>query len=283
MNAKKKELVSISVTKYKEYLLKMLLDFQEFCKVHNLRFSLSGGTLLGAVRHKGFIPWDDDIDLCMPRPDYDKLLSLKNELEDRYSYQVCGYYDADIFLSPFIKIINPAIWVEIAEENSKGNAWIDIMPVDGLPKDDESVAKVYKTIEQKRNRLCNCIVPSNSTFTGIKTQIKSVLLKLNIDKKIMKEINDIARAYEYDCSEYVGAVSWGLYGVGERMVKKNFESTSQLIFEGHNFAVMGCWDEYLSGLYGSYMVIPDSCDRKNHGVKAFEILSEMDSSGNKYR
>ena len=60
----------------KKIELNILLHFDSFCKEHNLRYYLSGGTLLGAVRHKGFIPWDDDIDVCMPRPDYEKMINI---------------------------------------------------------------------------------------------------------------------------------------------------------------------------------------------------------------
>lgn len=71
----------LSLDEVHRELLKILVRFDVFCKEHELRYSLSGGTLLGAVRHKGFIPWDDDIDLNVPRPDWDKLVSLRDELK----------------------------------------------------------------------------------------------------------------------------------------------------------------------------------------------------------
>ena len=84
-----------------EELLKLLARFDTFCKAHNLRYSLEAGTLIGAIRHKGFIPWDDDVDISMPRPDYERLISYQDDLGD-HMYLILSEDSA--FAYPFMKL-----------------------------------------------------------------------------------------------------------------------------------------------------------------------------------
>lgn len=270
MNLENKEKL-LTAYEYQSVLLAMLLDFKSFCEENDLKFSLSGGTLLGAVRHKGFIPWDDDIDLCMSRPDYKRLLDMKDAFATSYPYKLDGCFGLECDISPYIKIVNPSIWVKA--DGIQSFAWIDVMPVDGLPDSQSQISTIYKKIEKYRNLLCNCVVPSNGSFDVPKKYIKGIMRLLRIDYIAARKINKIALFNSYEESNLVGAVSWGLYGVGEQMTKVSFESRDELVFAGHTFEVMSCWDSYLSGLYGDYMKLPDKDKRVNHHICAYRLAN----------
>lgn len=110
--------------------LEILIAFDEFCKEHNLRYSLGAGTLLGAVRHKGFIPWDDDIDLFMLRSEYDSMLEIaKTESVIAGRYRIISPYDEDMPY-PFVKIIDIKTKVVEKGKNTDFGLWLDIFPVD---------------------------------------------------------------------------------------------------------------------------------------------------------
>jgi lipopolysaccharide cholinephosphotransferase len=248
--------------------LNILMELDEFCKENHLRYYLSGGTLLGAIRHKGFIPWDDDIDVCMPRPDYMYLLEnfkCSSTLEVRSN--LLNNWDA-----PFAKIIDYNTEVHSLYSLSEKNLWIDIFPVDGLPENVDKVAKIYKRCEfyRKLFMICNARMGKGKTYFHrvAKSLIKPVVV-LYGKGNIVKKIEKIAQSYPYKDCKYVGAITWGLYGVGERMLKSEFEKQTMVEFEGHHFPAFSCWDSYLRGLYGDYMKLPPIEKRQTHDMEVY--------------
>lgn len=126
------DLVGNDFKRYKEILLKSLKYFDNFCNKHNLLYYAAYGTALGAIRHHGFIPWDDDIDVFMPRKDYEKLLSLKEEIKKDHYYVFDpsdqGYY------KQFAKMVDmkTSLW-ELKEIPFMIGVFIDIFPLDFSP------------------------------------------------------------------------------------------------------------------------------------------------------
>ncbi len=116
--------------------LALMKDFDRICKKHGLRYYLLGGTLLGAVRHGGFIPWDDDVDLCMPRPDYMRFLDIAGEeLAGKPGIGLVSVYSDDTYRQGMAKITDSSVQVinRSANEERHEVAWIDIIPMDGFP------------------------------------------------------------------------------------------------------------------------------------------------------
>ena len=123
--------------------LKLLCAFRQICEQEGLRYSLGGGTLLGAVRHKGFIPWDDDIDVSMPRKDYDRFLSYCMSHET--PFDLYSYLNVPDYFNPFSTIADRDTVIE--DENILGGRQmgisIDVFPVDGLGNSEEEANKQY--------------------------------------------------------------------------------------------------------------------------------------------
>ena len=250
--------------------LNMLDLIVDFCEQHNLRYYLSGGTLLGAIRHKGFIPWDDDIDINMPRPDAEKLYRLaggrigKYELtrggEDPYS-PACMWY----------RLYCP----EIIIENFFGGAsdtpfyhplFVDIFPIDGFPESDlASRLYSWKLIfirkmlgvswhdrviaKNKKAFIAHVIAFLPSKIVGYK----------NWNKWFQREV----RRYDFDSCKYVGVTSTVQYLPREKVPKREYLEPVPVEFEGKLYAAPGNYDQYLSQLYHDYMKLPPAEKQKS--------------------
>ena len=136
----------LSADEIKQVELDILLAFKKACLENHLKFYLVGGTLLGAVRHKGFIPWDDDIDAGMPRPAYNKLIRLEREKKILPDHLKLICHENGTFQYPFIKIVDTRTTVDqkYLEGNVAEHLWIDVFPFDGMPEDDKELARLCK-------------------------------------------------------------------------------------------------------------------------------------------
>ncbi|MGO5130139.1 LicD family protein [Mitsuokella jalaludinii] len=263
----------ITSPEIKKRELEMLIYFQRFCKKNNLKFYLTGGTLLGAIRHKGFIPWDDDIDVCMPRNDYEKFLTIYQQDDCKYMLRTKKFNN---FIAPYSKIVdcNTIIKYRYYDDDMDSQLWIDILPIDGLPESIEEVKKIYRwcRIYRKLFALCAIRLGEGKTFFRkyIKYLIKPIV-NLYGQRKASYELEKIALKYSYDNSKFVGAVTWGLYGAAERMLKSEFEKEVLVEFEGNCFPTFSCWDSYLRNLYGDYMKLPPLKDRQTHDMEVYLI------------
>lgn len=251
--------------------LAILLYVQQFCQKNQIKFYLAGGTLLGAIRHKGFIPWDDDIDICMPRPDYERFVSTfsgENKNLIIISNRL-GNWGA-----PFAKVVDLSITVKSQFHEDETHLWIDVFPIDGLPKDRKNVANIYKKVSFLRRvyLLGNARLGEGKKmiYRRLKYILKPLVRAYGVNR-LSKMIEAIAMKFAYEDSEYVGAVTWGLYGVGERMLKAEFEKSVLVEFEGHQFPAMSCWDSYLTGIYGDYMQLPPIEKRKTHDMSVYVV------------
>lgn len=248
----------------------LLTAFDAFCKKHSLRYCLCGGTLLGAVRHGGFIPWDDDIDVVMARPDYDRLISLCTAQETPFGVDLAfACPENGRFMRPFARIYNMKTQVQrkYYDERSGAHVWMDILPIDGLPGDREALDKLFKR-RWHLNRL-NCAVmwkPFHSSrwkFVIKKFTYYPFACLMGL-KYWCRRLDALGRSFPYDQADTVGCLTGGRYGAGEAMPKAGFEGTAKVTFNGREFETMSCWKEYLTGIYGDYMQLPPEDKRKPH-------------------
>ena len=251
---------------------KLLSEFDALCQENSIPYWLNFGTLLGAVRHGGFIPWDDDIDVSMPRPDFDSLVALArsgglpiNRSLEPYS----GNWGHPVFL----KYINRNIAVDAHYENGEGFLWMDVTPVEGLPADEKELARIYKRAGRLQRILMFCKADSKEGKTRLKRAFKRLFVPVAnavgaFDRSLSK-LDDLGRGCVFGSTPWVGCTVWGLYGTGERYSYSGWEETVQLEFEGQKLNAISCWDAYLSGLYGDYMQLPPEDKRITHEIKAW--------------
>ncbi|MGI6665307.1 MAG: LicD family protein [Christensenellaceae bacterium] len=263
----------------KQVELGILKSFHAFCEKNSLRYYLCGGTLIGAIRHKGFIPWDDDIDLMMPRPDFMKLYELvkEDDMLDEFYKVDCSYSNPNA-LTACIRIYD--IRTELTFDNFRMpytlGCWVDVFPLDGLP-DSES----KRNMHFKSMRLLKDIYYLSITKFGGKRRSKLVSIlqygllpilpftRIPSNAQYTKWLDNVCRKYDYDKCNYVGVLE-GRAVEKEAMLKEKMEPAVSVEFEGSHFWAMANYDEYLQNLYGDYMQLPPKEERvSRHEIRTF--------------
>lgn len=266
-------------------LLEMYDDIFNLCNEHTLVCMLGGGSCLGAIRHQGFIPWDDDLDLMMPRKDYDVLVSLciAGKLGDKYEFSVPSK-ECDS-KNTFLKIYKKnTINIELYDDNTpfpKG-IYIDIFPMESAPRN--VVMRIAKGITSDILRvICNSVL-----FSQYPSSIYSRYLSYDIKSKIIYQFRyvigklygvishqkwvywfDKFNAQDYD-TVYTTIPTGRKKYMGECMPNDVFYPVSQVLFEGRLVYVPHDYDRYLKNLYGDYMIIPPIEKRERHLVYKFK-------------
>lgn len=244
------ELKKASLTECHNEFIPLLQDFHDFCCEHNLTYYLEFGTLLGAIRHKGFIPWDDDVDVSMPIKDYLKFCKLY-ATEGKYHFESI-YNLKSIPLSSVAKIKSSDIVTEYIHFPvvSITGICIDINPICGFPSNvNEQMAFM-----QEFYRIGDIWKHDAVITHGENTY--------NVEKcsNVQNEMTDLLLKYNYDTAEYVGPVYF-LYVFGNDVpnhaVKKEWYNERILVpFEGKKFYAPGGYDELLKHWYNDYMELP---------------------------
>ncbi len=240
--------------------LEILLYFKEICEKNDLKFYFCGGCCIGAIRHKGFIPWDDDVDVFMPRDDYEKLRDIWNEQADteRYSYVRTDEHDFTRLLFAMISD-NDTTFIKTRQWDLDTNhgVRIDILPLDGCPnsrfkrKMQIMWALVYSMFMTRE--------PHESKGKALKI-ISKVMLALAITDKNRYRIAKFAerKMSKYkieDCDKITELCAWYQYMVNE-YPKSAFESQLYVDFEGYKLPIPVGYDDYLKMAFGDYMQLP---------------------------
>ena len=265
---------SLTLKEHQEIMLKMMIEFDKYCNHNGLRYFIAYGTLLGAVRHKGFIPWDDDVDIVMPRPDYERLLLSNSISKDT---EIVSYRNPHNYYHPFSASVitdkNTIMKEKLVKKQTGKGIFCDIFPLDGLP--ENSLIKKYHLIKLRiLQTLIGCAGLIDPKVSGLKSFLKVIIGKIMSTKNIRDyiEINDkIAQSYGYDNSSNV-VHSVTLFNHPERFLasKEEYGDYVLLEFEGYKFRAPVGYKTILKRAYGDYMKLPPENERLgHHGIEIY--------------
>ena len=270
----------LSLKETQQVYLELLAEFDKVCTKHGLRYDLCGGSMLGAVRHGGYIPWDNDIDLSMPRPDYERLLKLKKD----GSLGLPAHRDLvserdETFPRHFARYIRHDVKrvSDMAEDWDCPYIGIDIFPLDGIPTDEKVFARQVKKIRQLRRFLLTSVEKTGTSRRG-----KAAAMVKNLYRPILRAIGCFRFAHmldkecqriDYETAEYVGIIS-GMYGLKERWRKADMLPQKNFDFEGLSVPGFANYDIYLTNLYGDYMKLPPKDKQVPHCDDACRVEIE---------
>lgn len=254
----------LNVEEVKKYQVGILDVVSDFCEKHQIQYWLDTGTLLGAIRHKGYIPWDDDIDIGMLREDYDRFMNLFNQSNTRYQF-LCYENNHDFYV-PFGKVLDTkTVLYEPDKNGSKSAVNIDVFVYDNAPDDDKLVDKMYN----RRDKLSymalfsrgNQILPKDNFVKKLeKIALHTLLLGVSSEKCIKKLIEN-SKKYSSDETKRVGN-----FTSASRIAvdKKVFQSFVDVEFEGKYYKAPVGYDEWLTDFYGDYIQLPPVEKRVTH-------------------
>jgi len=256
--------------------LLLAAELKRICEKHNIKYFMIAGTLLGAVRHKGFIPWDDDMDFAIMREDFAKFLTVcKAELGDKFILQ--DMFSDKYYALPVAKLIlkgTKFIERNASKNKSQKGIFIDIFPYDSIPDDENSRKKHNKnTYFLKRQFLAKqgyTIAKKGEVLKNIVYFMLKILSLFVPKNYIRNRLDKELRRFEKENTKKVAALG-GAYGYTKESVERKwFEQTVELPFEGITLAAPKEYIEYLTYFYGDYMTPPPE-DKRYNRHSALEI------------
>lgn len=260
------EYSTISLRDIQKLEINILKEFDAFCQKEKLTYYIAYGSLIGTIRHHGFIPWDDDVDIVMPREDYEKLIDRYEKITDRYV--LFSMYNKEHWPYAYAKCVDMNTEMEEATYKSgKLGVYMDIFPLDGVPED--SVRRMlhlqyvnflhYLLITVQKNNLVG-----RTFFRGmVKRMLYPVASLIGMDR-LIGIIDKRIKKYKYADSKYVAQLTNNMYIKGETMRKECYGKPIIRNFEGLKVKVPRHYDHVLRRIYGDYMQLPPEEERVTH-------------------
>jgi lipopolysaccharide cholinephosphotransferase len=266
--------------------LNLLKTFRDVCAKYNLRYYMIGGTMLGAVRHQGFIPWDDDVDIGMPRPDYQKFLKIVRKNLPSY-IELLHYKKDEDYLRYFSRLTDRRVTIynDSNTETLMENAWIDIFPLDGTPN-HPLVRKLWflglcimrvKYHFSCFDRMVNLMRPNRPLYQRIIIGFGKRFHPGNKadTKQILRRIEYHLRRYAYDESDYVMNF-FGAYVQKEIIPRNWLGEGAEYHFEDITLPGPVSYDIYLKNFFGDYRKPPEDADKDKHTITKIEYRETED-------
>ena len=275
-----KELSSEEFAEWRRIITDVLREFHDLCHKHGLTYYAVGGTAIGAVRHKGLIPWDDDIDVAMPRPDYDRFVDIC-KTEELGGYELASVETHEGYNLSFVKFCNKkTTLVERWDTPCVIGLYIDVFALDSTSDDPKEMKILVEKCRKYRNRL-EAVSTHNSygeymsllltphEWGRFVMKTLGFLARKRIRKFLLDSIDRICRKFPYGSTHSL--INYGgAYGVREVFSADILKGEPKnLPFEDITIDMMPDYDRYLRGVYGDYMQLPPEDKRVPHHQKAF--------------
>lgn len=262
---------TLSLKEIQELSKIILFTFSEICQEQNLSYYLAMGTLLGAARHKGFIPWDDDIDVMMPRNDYEAFHNYFYKNMHKYPNLKLFTKEQNNYPYMISRLSNIEYTCSFDNENDYGlGLFIDIYPLDGIGNDEKEAKKRNRTASMYSS-MCwlstrkKCKVERTSSKFKLVIKYPAFLLAKILGKRFFfNRLEKMSKCYSYNETKYVGCLVWGTASLKKYFPREWFGNGKKLIFEGKNLIVPNEYDKVLRRIYGNYMELPPIKQRKSH-------------------
>lgn len=245
----------------------------DLCEKNGIDYFLAGGTLLGAMRHKGFVPWDDDIDICVPRPHYERLLAAASEIEAPYEILHAG--NDPEFIYPYAKAYDSSTTVvENFQKPFTRGVWVDIFPLDGTFS-NKYLRKTQFTLIRK---LISILVdqqqyykPPQTLAKSLRKKAKTKLFSLIPKSSIIRSINFLCGLKSYSEAKFATLLI-GKWGNKESAPMAFFSSHQLLKFEHLTAKAPAGADPWLRQVFGDYMTPPPAAERiPTHAIKHVDL------------
>ena len=273
------ELRGSEITEWKSIITDVLSEFQGICQRNGLTYYAIGGTAIGAVRHQGIIPWDDDIDVGMPRPDFDRFLEIC-QTTDLGNYELVTAETHPGYNLPFPKFCNRSTTlIERKDVPCVIGLFIDVFPIDSTSDDTRKVQTLVRRYRKLMNR--HEAVCTHSTFGEYIRLLASphewgrfvyktfgFFFRRPMKRYFLRRMDAICHQYPYGSTNHV--INYGgSYGMRELFDRSLLDGTVTMPFENITIELMSGYDKYLRGIYGEYMQFPPEEERIAHHLKAF--------------
>lgn len=260
--------------------LEMMKDIHAFCVKNGIHYSLAYGSLIGAIRHKGFIPWDDDIDIMMPRPDFDR---FSREYKSEKGFRLSSVYDDDTYVN-YTRVYDDRTLVVCPAKASKKKTgvWIDIYPIDGISDDAEESRKQFQRLRSYTRlvmkwRMCLHALTMKSIIMKMKAVIRLPQLKITHKGGFPywhQQICNICKEHAFGstkrCSSLV-CMEANRDDKQEIFPTDDFSTYMLVPFEDQQFYVASGYDDILTVIFGDYMKIPPKDKQVSHIIHQWEF------------
>ena len=260
----------IEIKEIKNIELEILKDIDRVCRESDIKYSLTSGTLIGAVRHKGFIPWDDDIDIMMTRENYNKFIEIYPKKNNKI-YKLLSHDINKQYYHQFIKIVDTRTFVKerrLREVDDMG-IWVDIFPVDSISTKFLKLRLKKLEIFQGSLKKAKGDLKISKRNKFVKL-IKKIFFINKIDFWYNKTMQQVKKESKNEKNDLKGILlSDSTNPISLLVDKKFFDDYTEIEFESQKFMVIKEYDKYLKHVYGDYMKIPPIEKRESHNMEAY--------------
>ena len=262
--------IRMSVDEVRQSQLGIMDAIDVFCSEQGIRYSLDGGSLLGAVRHKGFIPWDDDMDVIMPRPDYDRFWRTFNgHFKD---FKVVNYQLDPDYDRTFTRVVDSRTVALDHNHVNKYGVFVDVFAVDGQPEDEASFDVYVRTYIRLKNQFHKSAPlwrRTDNLLVALKTLLRHPFYPPR--ENTMKKLEAFFQHYPLGSTSYAGPIMGGAEW-NSRMEASLFDDYTRLDFEGRKYSCVKDYDTFLRTLFNDYMQLPPVKERRpRHSVACYRL------------